>query len=105
MDKKLRVAIVTGSGQMGYAARMLLEIERLGLADVVVIDVTRPATLLGIDFAFVDELAPLKSYAENLTTPKPSAKRRALMAQLERAKLHRDKNAIRDLTRQLEKVL
>jgi hypothetical protein len=56
----------------------------------------------GFQILGFDEVAQLPELQEFCT--KPSPKRRALLAQLERAKIRRDKNAIRDLTRQLEKV-
>lgn len=46
-----------------------------------------------------------KIWFDELAEPiKNSPKRKQLIAQLERAKMRRDKNAVRDLTRQLEKV-
>lgn len=49
---------------------------------------------LDIDWMIVDELPPSK----------PSAKRQALLAQYERARLQKNKNLMRDLSRQLERT-
>jgi hypothetical protein len=56
---------------------------------------------VGVDSMVIDELT---SFGDPIAPSKPSPKRQALLAQLERAKLSRNKNLIRDLTRQLEKV-
>lgn len=49
-------------------------------------------------------LPTITNFSEPIQPAAPNPKRQALLAQYQRAKMRRDKNAMRDITRQLEKV-
>lgn len=100
-DESKPVAIfVTEGSLLGVRmGRIVQTMSALGIACKIV-NVNEMVPTGGFQVLGFDELAPQVQQLEFPGVPSP--KRRALLAQLERAKLRRDKNQIRDLTRQLE---
>lgn len=98
----MAITIVSDNDELSRRVLNIVEAaERVGIS----VNLLRTGELGHLaDFQFIhfDEYTRLPPVLQPIEA---SPKRKALIAQLERAKLRRDKNSIRDLTRQLEHTL